>query len=115
MGYGDQVKQIIFQDLQNVDYILRIVTAVKLARSQRHFFLEESLYRKLIRIYRDPALIVKLSKRLKEEETNKLAMDGIKDNSANDPNSLKYKFRHVPKSRKDQEEDDDDDDDTYPV
>lgn len=71
------MKEIIFEDLQNVDYLLRIVSAVKLARNERNYHLEELLFRKLIRIYRDPALIVKLSQRLKETETQNLAFDGI--------------------------------------
>ena len=92
--FGDQVKEIIFQDLQNVDYILRIVTAVKLARNQRNYHLEELLYRKLIRIYRDPSLIVALTKRLKESETKDLAMDGIKDTSSNDPMGHEWGMRN---------------------
>jgi len=112
--YGDQVKQIIFQDLQNVDYILRIVTAVKLARTQRHYYLEESLYRKLIRIYRDPALIVKLSKRLKEEEADKLAFDGNRDTSFNDPNRFGWGIRHRTTNQNDAEEEEENEM-TFPI
>jgi len=92
--YGDQVKEIIFQDLQNVDYILRIVIAVKLARNQRNYHLEELLYRKLIRIYRDPALIVELSKRKDDVKSNKLAFDGFTDTTYNDPTSFGYGIRN---------------------
>eukprot|EP01084_Bolivina_argentea_P252927 424721_1 len=85
--YGDQVKEIIFQDLQNVDYILRIVTAVKLARNQRNYHLEELLYRKLIRIYRDPALIVTLTKR--QDNTNSTTVDDISPHKSEKQSGLR--------------------------
>eukprot|EP01083_Nonionella_stella_P231958 818713_1 len=111
--YGDQVKQIIFTDLQCVDYILRIVTAVKLARTQRNYHLEELLYRKLIRIYRDPALLVQLTKRLDTVDNN--AFDGLPDTSYNNPNNAQWGIRNrkekILKQLQQQHKDDDDDDD----
>ncbi|ETO24399.1 hypothetical protein RFI_12756 [Reticulomyxa filosa] len=88
--YSDKMKNIIFTDLQNVDYLLRLVSAVKLARKQRNFFVEELLYRRLIRIYRDPSLLITLTRRLSEEEQSSLALDGYTDTSEDDPNRLGY-------------------------
>ncbi|ETO19694.1 hypothetical protein RFI_17536, partial [Reticulomyxa filosa] len=88
--YSDKMKEIIYTDLQNVDYLLRLVSTVKLARKQRNFYVEELLFRRLIRIYRDPALLISLTRRLSEQEQSSLGWDGYTDTSEDDPNQLGF-------------------------
>ena len=96
--YSDKMKDIMYLDLPNVDYLLRLVSAVKLARTQRNFFLEELLYRKLVRIYRDPSLMVKLTRRMANSNStaakDNLAFDGFTDTSKDNPNQMGFAMRH---------------------
>jgi len=60
---GGAATSIQITELQNVDKLFQICTAISEARNQGNFKLEEELFRKLIRIYRDPKLMIQLTKR----------------------------------------------------
>lgn len=54
--------KIIYQELPNVDKILRLLNDILLVRSLVLLDLEDELYEKLIYIYRDPAFMIHITK-----------------------------------------------------
>ena len=59
----DQVMRIMYQELHDVTELLILCEGIFIARITKEFEREEILYRRLIRIYRSPELLIKLSKR----------------------------------------------------
>jgi len=64
----NSVKDIPTKDLLGVELLYRLVEAIKLANVQGNLYLEEQLFRVLVRIYRDPNLMIKLTRRRPESE-----------------------------------------------
>lgn len=60
---GRQVHEIMFEHLMEVQLVLDLCEAIFIARSVREFEMEETLYRKLIRLFRDPGLLLRLLRR----------------------------------------------------
>ena len=69
MFVADQVQRIIHEDLQNVDELLRLCAGIFIARTMGSLYIEEKMYRHLIRIYRSPETIIGLTKRREDEST----------------------------------------------
>eukprot|EP01083_Nonionella_stella_P242893 846875_1 len=60
---ADLVVKIPYEDMNNVDSLLQICEGIYLSRAKDDFLREEALYRKLIRIFRDPQLLLRLTRR----------------------------------------------------
>lgn len=55
--------KIIYTDMQDVTYLIMICEGIYIARHNKKMALEEQLYRKLIKIFRTPDLLIKLTRR----------------------------------------------------
>lgn len=58
-----QVHRVMFSDLHDVTDLALLCEAVFVARKTREFELEEALYRGLIRLYRSPESLIRVTRR----------------------------------------------------
>lgn len=58
--------RIMFDQLPNVDRILRLVRSVYMVRENKQFLLEEELYAKIIFLYRSPDTMIKYTRPAKQ-------------------------------------------------
>jgi hypothetical protein len=63
MLVADQVLYIIYYDMNNVDDLQQLCEAIFVARSVGDLLREETMFRVLIRIYRSPEMLIKLTRR----------------------------------------------------
>lgn len=61
--------RIMFEQLPDVDKILRLCRSVYMVRENKQYLLEEELYSKIIFLYRSPETMIKYTKKEKEKET----------------------------------------------
>jgi hypothetical protein len=59
----EQVYRVMFTDLNDVTDLSLLCEAVFVARKTREFELEEALYRGLIRLYRSPESLIRVTRR----------------------------------------------------
>jgi hypothetical protein len=62
MSTTGQIVTIMFRELPEVDYILRICLDLYLVREMKEFHLEEDLYGKLVFLYRSPETLIKVTR-----------------------------------------------------
>jgi len=63
LSFTDMETRIMYDDLQDVDDLLLFCEGIYIARYREKLYQEEELYRRLIKIYRTPKLLVELTKR----------------------------------------------------
>jgi hypothetical protein len=63
LAFGNQVTRIPEDDLPNANKLVQIVEGIYIARQKRQLVKESLLYRRLIKIYRTPALLLMLTTR----------------------------------------------------
>jgi len=73
LAFGNQVQRIPYDDLPNADKLMQIVEGVHIARQKRQLAKEAILYRRLLKIYRTPALLLMLTAREDTEEERRIA------------------------------------------
>lgn len=61
--FADQVSSIIYDDMHNVDALVVLCETIYGSRIAGDYPMEEATFRKLVRIYRDPTLLLKLTRR----------------------------------------------------
>ena len=61
--------RIMFEQLPDVDKILRLCRSVYMVRENKQYLLEEELYSKIIFLYRSPETMIKYTKKEKDKET----------------------------------------------
>lgn len=70
-----------FDQLPNVDRILKLVRSVYMVRENKQFLLEEELYAKIIFLYRSPETMIKYTRPKKRPRNEKNGNDeAIDDN-----------------------------------
>eukprot|EP00808_Paulinella_micropora_P024729 g23047.t1 len=65
LQFGSSSTRIMYEDMQDVDDLVAYCQAIYVARRAGELVKEETLYRRLIKIYRTPALLVTLTQREK--------------------------------------------------
>lgn len=73
--------RIMFEQLPNVDRILKLCRSVYMVRENKQYLLEEELYAKIVFLYRSPETMIKYTKR--GELTNQSNQDKYADNKKN--------------------------------
>jgi hypothetical protein len=63
LAFGNQTQRIPVEDLPNANKLVQIVEGIYIARQKKQLAKEEILYRRLLKIYRTPALLLLLTAR----------------------------------------------------
>lgn len=67
--------RIMFEQLPDVDKILRLCRSVYMVRENKQYLLEEELYSKIIFLYRSPETMIKYTKKEKEKQETMAAIE----------------------------------------
>ncbi len=63
--------RIMFEQLPNVDKILKLLNSIYMVRENKKYLLEEKLFSKLIFLYRSPETMIKYTRNIKNKKNLK--------------------------------------------
>jgi len=68
LAFSNQVQKILYEDLQDVDDLVKFCEGIYIARRNEDLDKEETLFRRLLKIYRTPSLLIALTRRKHDDD-----------------------------------------------
>ena len=70
LSFSGQLERVIYEQLHEVDLLVDYCEVVYIARYSVQYELEEELYRKLVKIFRTPELLIRLTRRRDKDDVD---------------------------------------------